>query len=133
VKNTKQLKHAIPTHDYRPALQGALWAPRPFLVGWERSVSLALAPANLLFCPMTYHIFSRFPTWQRPGPLWRSIQWVLYALFVVVFGPAWVLIFMRLDVADVDHNAVRAGQGGDVIRPRASQPRLNRTRPVPPL
>lgn len=81
-------------------LQGALGPARPFLVGWERSVILALAPAYLLFCPMTYHIFSRFPTWRRPGPLWRSIQWVLYALFVLVFGPAWVLIFLRLDVTE---------------------------------
>ena len=77
------------------ALHEALGAPRLFLVGWERIAHLALSPVYLLFCPMTYHFFSRFPTWQRPGPLWRSIQWVLYALFVLVFGPAWVLIFMR--------------------------------------
>ena len=47
---------------------------------------------------MTYHFFSRFPTWRRPGPLWRSIQWVLYALFVLVFWPAWMLISWALDV-----------------------------------
>ena len=82
------------------ALQAALTAPRPFLDGWERSASLALTPAYLFFCPMTYHVFSRFPTWQRPGPLWRSIQWVLYAMFVLVFGPAWVLIYMRVDVTE---------------------------------
>ena len=44
---------------------------------------------------MTYHFFSRFPTWRRPGPLWRSIQWVLYALFVLVFWPAVGADFMR--------------------------------------
>lgn len=76
------------------ALQAALGAPRPFLVGWERAVTLARAPGYLLFCPMTYHVFSRFPTWHRPGPLWRSIQYVLYALFVLVFAPAWVLLVM---------------------------------------
>ena len=74
------------------ALQEASGAPRGFLDGWERFVYLALPPTYMLFCPMTYHFFSRFPTWQRPGPLWRSIQWVLYALLVLVFGPAWVLI-----------------------------------------
>jgi hypothetical protein len=83
------------------ALQEALGAPRQFLVGWERSAHLALAPAYSFFCPMTYHFFSRFPTWRRPGPLWRPIHWVLYALFVLVFGPAWVLIFMGgLDVTE---------------------------------
>jgi hypothetical protein len=76
------------------ALQEALGAPRLFLVGWERSAHLALTPVYLFFAPMTYHFFSRFPTWQRPGPLWRSIQWLLYALFVLVFGPARVLSFM---------------------------------------
>ena len=54
------------------ALQEALGAPRAFLVGWERSVFPALAVTWLFFGPMTYHFFSRFPTWRRPGPLWRS-------------------------------------------------------------
>ena len=82
------------------ALQEALGAPRAFLVGWERSVSLALAVTWLFWSPMTYHFFSRFPTWRRPGPLWRSIQWVLYALFVLAFWPAWVLMHGGLDVAE---------------------------------
>ena len=76
------------------SLQEALGAPRLFLVGWERSAHLALAPVYLFFAPMTYHFFSRFPTWRRPGSPWRSIQWVLYALLVLVFGPARVLSFM---------------------------------------
>ena len=76
------------------ALQEALGAPRLFLVGWERYALLALAPVYLLFAPLTYHFFSRFPTWRRPGPLWRSIQRVLYALLVLVFGPARVLSLM---------------------------------------
>jgi hypothetical protein len=71
------------------ALQEALKAPRQFLVGWERSVILALAVTWLFFGPMTYHFFSRFPTWRRPGPLWHSIQWMLHALFVLVLGPPW--------------------------------------------
>ena len=69
------------------ALQEALGAPRLFLVGWERSAHLALTPVYLFFAPMTYHFFSRFPTWRRPGPLWRSIQWVLYALLCWCSGP----------------------------------------------
>jgi len=81
------------------ALLEGLGAPRGFLVGWERFVPLALSPAYLWFCPMTYHFFARFPTWRRPGPLWRSIQWVLYMLFMF-FAPVWVLIFMRLDVTE---------------------------------
>jgi hypothetical protein len=33
VKNTKKLKQAIPTHDYRPALQGALtWLGKRYLL-----------------------------------------------------------------------------------------------------
>ncbi len=76
------------------ALQEALGAPRLFLVGWERSALLALAPVYLFFAPMSYHFFSRFPTWRRPGPLWRYIQWMLYALLVLVFGPARVLSLM---------------------------------------
>jgi GAF domain-containing protein len=73
------------------ALQEALNAPVRFLVGWERSVNFALAVTWLFWGPMTYHFFSRFPTWRRPAPLWRSIQWALYASFVLVFEPAWVL------------------------------------------
>jgi hypothetical protein len=33
VKNSKKLKQAIPTHDYRPALQGALsWLGNRYLL-----------------------------------------------------------------------------------------------------
>ena len=33
MKNTKALKQAIPTHDYRPALQGALsWLGKRYLL-----------------------------------------------------------------------------------------------------
>ena len=78
----------------------ALGPSRRFLVGWERPVHLPVAAMSLFVCPMTYHFFSRFPTWRRPGPLWRTIQWVLYALFVLVFWPAWVLNFMGLDVTE---------------------------------
>src|SRR5207245_3669885 len=78
----------------------ALGPSRRFLVGWERPVHLAVAATSLFSAPMTYHFFSRFPTWRSPGPLWRTIQWVLYALFVLVFWPAWVLNFMGLDVTE---------------------------------
>ena len=73
------------------AAQESVGASRGFLVGWERAVSLALSVTWLFWAPMTYHFFSRFPTWRRPGPLWRSIQWVLYALFVLAFWPAFAL------------------------------------------
>jgi len=82
------------------ALQEALIAPRRFLVGWERSVILALAVTFMFFGPMTYHFFSRFPTWRRPGPLWRSIHWVLYSLFVLAIWPSRVLIFGGIDLTE---------------------------------
>src|SRR6266508_2641328 len=78
----------------------ALGPPRRFLVGWERPVHLIVAATSLFSVPMTYRFFSRFPTWRRPGPLWRAIQWVLYVLFVLVFWPAWMLNFMGLDVSE---------------------------------
>lgn len=82
------------------ALHEALGAPRGFLVGRERFAHLALSPGYMLFCPMTYHFFSRFPTWRRPSLLWRSMQWVLYAMFAMIFAPLWVLLYMRLDVSE---------------------------------
>ena len=73
---------------------------RAFLVGWERSVYLASVVTSLFVFPMTYHFFSRFPEWKSPGPVWRAIQYALYALLVVVFTPAWVVHFMSLDVGE---------------------------------
>ena len=73
---------------------------RSFLVGWERSVHLAAAATSLFVFPMTFHFFTRFPEWRRPGPVWRTIQYALYAMLIIVFVPAWVLHFMSLDVGE---------------------------------
>ena len=73
---------------------------RSFLVGWERSVNLASAATSLFVFPMTYHFFCRFPEWRSPGPIWRAIQYVLYALLAVVFLPAWLLNFLSLDLGE---------------------------------
>jgi hypothetical protein len=73
---------------------------RSFLVGWERSVNLASAATALFVFPMTYHFFCRFPEWRSPGPIWRAIQYVLYALLAVVFLPAWLLNFLSLDLGE---------------------------------
>jgi tRNA A-37 threonylcarbamoyl transferase component Bud32 len=73
---------------------------RTFLVGWERSVHLAAAATSLFVFPMTFHFFSRFPEWKSPGPIWRAIQYALYALMAAVFLPAWLVYFMSLDVGE---------------------------------
>jgi hypothetical protein len=71
---------------------------RTFLVGWERSLHLAAAALSLFTFPMTFHFFNRFPEWKRSGPVWRSIQYALYALMAAVFLPAWLVHFMALDL-----------------------------------
>ena len=73
---------------------------RTFLVGWERSVHLGSAAASLFVFPMTFHFFTRFPEWRSPGPIWRAMQYALYALLVAVFLPAWLVHFMSLDVGE---------------------------------
>src|SRR5439155_16101309 len=73
---------------------------RTFLVGWERSVHLAVAATSLFVFPMTFHFFSRFPEWKSPGPIWRGVQYALYALMAAVFLPAWLVNFMSLDVGE---------------------------------
>ena len=81
-------------------LHETLSAPRGFLVGWERALHFAAAFPAMWTFPMTYHFFSRFPVWRSPGPLWRAIQWALYALFTLVFWPAWLLANLGLGVAE---------------------------------
>ena len=78
----------------------ALGPPRRFLVGWERAAHLAVVALSLFTPPMTFHFFSRFPTWNRPGPLSRGVQWILYGLFVFVFWPSWLVNFAGLHVSD---------------------------------
>ena len=71
-----------------------------FLVGWERKVHLCCVPLSLWTWPLAYHFFSRFPVGRSPGPVWRVIQWLLYALFVLVIWPAWMIIYLGLGVSD---------------------------------
>ncbi|HEU4391135.1 MAG TPA: PDZ domain-containing protein, partial [Blastocatellia bacterium] len=58
-----------------------------FLAGWERTVHYFVVPMSLWAFPLTYHFFSRFPAWRSPGRGWRTIQWLLYAVFVLVIWP----------------------------------------------
>jgi eukaryotic-like serine/threonine-protein kinase len=80
-----------------------------FLVGWERKVHYLVVPLSMWTWPLAYHFFSRFPVWRSPGPAWRIMRWLLYAVFVVVIWPAWVIIYLGLGVSDaatrfmVDH------------------------------
>jgi len=76
-----------------------------FLVGWERKVHYLVAPLSIWTLPLAYHFFSRFPVWKSPGPLWRAIQWVLYAVFVLVIWPAFgIIIFLGIGVSEAATN-----------------------------
>ena len=80
-----------------------------FLVGWERKVHYLVVPLSMWTWPLSYHFFSRFPVWRSPGPAWRLILWLLYAMFVLVIWPTWMIIYLGLGVSDgatrfmVDH------------------------------
>src|SRR5262249_18582391 len=65
-----------------------------FLIGWEQIVHHGVVPLSLWTLPLAYHFFSRFPVGRSPGPLWRIIQWLLYASFVLVIWPAWIYIYL---------------------------------------
>ena len=79
-------------------LSATLAAGRGFLAGWEPVGYFAIATGSSPVFPVTDHVFSRFPTGNNPGPLWRTAQWLLYALFVLVFWPAWALNYLGVDV-----------------------------------
>jgi eukaryotic-like serine/threonine-protein kinase len=64
----------------------------------ERSIQTLIAALSLFTFPMAFHIFSRFPSWKSPGPLWRAMPRLLYALLACVFLPAWVVNFLGYDV-----------------------------------
>ena len=66
----------------------------------DRVVQLAIVALSLFTFPMAFHFFSRFPTWTSPGRLWRGLQWLLYALLVVVFLPAWIINYAGYDVTE---------------------------------
>src|SRR6185503_7178314 len=71
-----------------------------FLAGWERKVHYLVVPLSMWTWPLAYHFFSRFPVWRSPGPVWRTIQWLLYAVFGLVIWPAWVILYLGLGVSD---------------------------------
>ena len=71
-----------------------------FLVGWERKVHYVVVPLSLWTLPLAYHFFSRFPVWRSPGPVWRAIQWLLYAVFALVIWPAFGIIFLGIGVSE---------------------------------
>jgi serine/threonine protein kinase len=81
-------------------LHEALTATYPFLVGWERKVHYAEVPFALWTFPLVYHFFSRFPLWQSPGAMWRTIQWLLYAVLLLVLWPVWMTYYIALGVSD---------------------------------
>src|SRR5262245_15593522 len=81
-------------------LHQPLQAAYPFLVGWERIVHYGVIPLCLWTLPLAYHFFSRFPEGNSPGLLWRGIQWVLYAIFILVIWPAWVLIYLNFGIGE---------------------------------
>ena len=58
---------------------------------------LSVAPVAWTY-PLSYHVFSRFPTGRRPDRFWIAVQWILYALFVFVFWPSWILNYLSIDV-----------------------------------
>jgi eukaryotic-like serine/threonine-protein kinase len=72
-----------------------------FLSGWELKIHYLVAPLSIWTMPLAYHFFSRFPVWKNPGLLWRAIQWLLYAVFVLVIWPAFgIIIFLGIGVSE---------------------------------
>jgi hypothetical protein len=65
-----------------------------FLVGWERIADYSVVPLALWTFPVAYHFFSGFPVGKSPRLLWRIIQWLLYASFVLAFWPAFLIIYL---------------------------------------
>jgi len=81
-------------------LHQPLQATYPFLVGGERIVHYGVIPLCLWTLPLSYHFFSRFPEGKSPGSLWRGIQWLLYAMFVLLIWPAWLIIYLNFGISD---------------------------------
>jgi hypothetical protein len=72
-----------------------------FLAGWERKIHYLVVPLSIWTLPLAYHFFSRFPVWRSPGLVWRAIQWLLYAVFILVIWPAFgIIIFLGLGVSE---------------------------------
>src|SRR5262245_23986993 len=72
---------------------------RGHLADWEALLYFLLIVPNPWTFPLTYQVFCHFPTGQHPGRPWMAVQWLLYALFVCVFWPAWIANYLTLDLA----------------------------------
>jgi serine/threonine protein kinase len=81
-------------------LSQALGGAYTFLVGWERKAYFASLATSLWVLPLAHHFFSRFPVWRSPGPVWRTIQWLLYTVFVLVIWPANMIMYVGLGLWD---------------------------------
>jgi hypothetical protein len=80
-----------------------------FLAGWEMKVHYLVVPLSIWTLPLAYHFFSRFPVWRSPGLVWRIIQWLLYAVFVLVIWPAFgIIIFLGYGVSEAATNFMAA-------------------------
>ena len=49
--------------------------------------------------PLTYDVFCPFPAGQHPGTPWIALRWMLYALFVCVFWPSWIMNYLSVDIS----------------------------------
>src|SRR5215471_15600555 len=81
-------------------LSQALGGAYTFLVGWERKAYFVSLATSLWVLPLAYHFFSRFPVWRSPGPVWRTIQWLLYAVFVLLIWPTNMIMYVGLGLWD---------------------------------
>jgi hypothetical protein len=71
-----------------------------FMVGWEPRAHFVVVAMGFWTLPLMYHFFSRFPVWRSPGPAWRTIQWLLYAVFVLYVWPVSLITFLSFGVSD---------------------------------
>jgi hypothetical protein len=72
-------------------LNEMLGSARTFLSGWDGTVYFAMLAATNCAVPVTFHLFSRFPTWTHPGRLWLTTQWLLYGILFVLVLPGLVI------------------------------------------
>jgi eukaryotic-like serine/threonine-protein kinase len=69
------------------------------LVGWQPLFYVVLLATSPWVYPTAYHVFAGFPSGADPGRWWRALQWLLYALCLFVFWPAWIFHYLGVDAA----------------------------------
>ena len=72
---------------------------RGYLEGWEVVPYFLLVSLSAWTFPLTYDVFCRFPAGQHPGTPWIALRWMLYALFVCVFWPSWIMNYLGVDIS----------------------------------